>query len=178
MKENFEKCMVMLLENEGGYQEDDRDPGNHGDGYGSPGSTNWGVTAKVYAEYTGQPAPREIMKELKKEDVYPIYKELYWDKIKADELPSGVDWTVFDYCVNSGPSRAVKGLQASVGAQADGAIGPKTMAAVEETDTKKIIEGMYTARQYFLEGLSTFSIYGKGWSKRNEHVKHTALEMR
>ena len=118
------------------------------------------------------------MKELKKEDVYPIYKELYWNKIKADELPSGVDWTVFDYCVNSGPSRAVKALQASVGAQADGAIGPKTMQAVEDTDTQKIIEGMYTARQYFLEGLSTFSVYGKGWSRRNEHVKHTALEMR
>ena len=41
MKKNFESCMVMLLENEGGYQDDDRDPGNHGDGYGNPGSTNW-----------------------------------------------------------------------------------------------------------------------------------------
>ena len=40
MKKNFESCMVMLLENEGGYQDDDRDPGNHGDGYGNPGSTN------------------------------------------------------------------------------------------------------------------------------------------
>jgi lysozyme family protein len=177
MKENFEQCMVMLLENEGGYQEDNRDPGNHGDGYGNPGSTNWGVTAKVFAEYTGQPATREIMKALKKEDVYPVYKELYWDRIKGDDLPDGVDWTTFDFCVNSGVSRAAKTLQRIVDATADGFVGGQTIAAVEKKDAKEIVEAMYKTRQYFLEGLSTFSIYGKGWSRRNEHVKATAIDM-
>jgi len=177
MKENFEQCMVMLLENEGGYQEDNRDPGNHGDGYGNAGSTNWGVTAKVFAEYTGQPATREIMKALKKEDVYPVYKELYADKIKFDLLPSGVDWVVFDFCVNSGVSRAAKTLQRIVDATADGFVGGQTIAAVEKKDAKEIVEAMYKTRQSFLEGLSTFSIYGKGWSRRNEHVKVTAIDM-
>ena len=36
------------------------------------------------------------------EDVAAIYKENYWDRIKGDSLPSGVDWSVFDWCVNSG----------------------------------------------------------------------------
>ena len=29
------------------------------------------------------------MKSLTKEDVYPVYKELYWDRIKGDDLPNG-----------------------------------------------------------------------------------------
>ena len=177
MKKNFESCMVMLLENEGGYQDDDRDPGNHGDGYGNLGSTNWGVTAKVYAQFTGQPATREIMKSLQKEDVYPVYKELYWDRIKGDDLPDGVDWTTFDFCVNSGVSRAAKALQGIVSATKDGAIGPKTIAAVEQKNSKDIIEEMHDLRQDFLEGLSTFKHYGRGWTTRNAHVKDTALDM-
>jgi lysozyme family protein len=177
MKENFEQCMVMLLENEGGYQEDNRDSGNSSDGYGNPGSTNWGVTAKVFAEFTGQPATREIMKALKKEEVYPVYKELYWDKIKGDDLPAGVDWTTFDYCVNSGVSRAAKALQGIVSATRDGAIGKLTLAAVEKKDAKEIIDQMHSTRQNFLEGLSTFGVYGRGWTRRNEHVKDTALDM-
>ena len=47
----------------------------------------------------------------------------------------------------------------------------------EQKDAKEIVEAMYKTRQYFLEGLSTFSIYGKGWSRRNEHVKATAIDM-
>ena len=177
MKKNFESCMVMLLENEGGYQEDNRDSGNSSDGYGNPGSTNWGVTAKVYAQFTGQPATREIMKALKKEDVYPVYKELYCDRIKGDELPSGVYWTTFDFCVNSGVSRAAKALQGIVSATKDGAIGPKTVAAVEQKDSKQIIDEMHDLRPDFLEGLSTFKHYGRGWTTRNAHVKDTALDM-
>jgi lysozyme family protein len=177
MKENFEQCMVMLLENEGGYQEDNRDSGNSSDGYGNPGSTNWGVTAKVFAEFTGQPATREIMKALKKEDVYPVYKELYADKIKFDLLPSGVDWVVMDFCVNSGVSRAAKALQGIVSVTRDGAIGKLTLAAVEKKDKKEIVEAMHNTRQNFLEGLSTFGVYGRGWTRRNKHVKDTALDM-
>jgi lysozyme family protein len=117
------------------------------------------------------------MKSLQKEDVYPVYKELYWDRIKGDELPSGVDWTTFDFCVNSGVSRAAKALQGIVSATKDGAIGPKTVAAVEQKDSKQIIDEMHDLRQDFLEGLSTFKHYGRGWTTRNAHVKDTALDM-
>jgi lysozyme family protein len=36
---------------------------------------------------------------------------------------------------------------------------------------------MHDLRQDFLEGLSTFKHYGRGWTTRNAHVKDTALDM-
>ena len=53
MKKNFDHCLEMLLHHEGGFTADKFDPGNDGDGYGNQGSTNMGVTAKVYAAFTG-----------------------------------------------------------------------------------------------------------------------------
>ena len=40
MKDNFMKCLDMLLEHEGGFTADKRDPGNRGDVHGNQGSTN------------------------------------------------------------------------------------------------------------------------------------------
>ncbi len=52
-----------------------------------------------------------------------------------------------------------------------------TIATVKKKDPKEIIDQMHTTRQNFLEGLSTFGVYGRVWTRRNEHVKDTALDM-
>jgi lysozyme family protein len=176
MSDTFDKCFDMLMKHEGGYTADSRDPGNYGDGHGNPGSTNLGVTSAVYAKWTGKPAPREVMKKLTKEDVAPIYKKNYWDRNRCDDLPSGVDWSVFDMCVNSG-SRGAKILQKSIGATPDGGIGPKTLALVEGQSTKYIIERFAELRQQFYEGLSTFKTFGKGWTRRTKETKEQSLKM-
>ena len=62
MKENFEKCLEMLLHHEGGYVNHPKDPG---------GETNLGVTKRVYEEWGGT----KDMKALTIEDVAPIYKK-------------------------------------------------------------------------------------------------------
>ena len=64
-----------------------------------------GVTAKVWAEWTGKTAPIEVMKQLTKDDIKPMYKARYWDVVQGDHLPSGVDISVADFGVNAGPSR-------------------------------------------------------------------------
>ena len=57
------------------------------------------------------------MKELEFEDVAPIYRKNYWDRVKADALPVGVDLCVFDFSVNGfGTGRGAKYLQTIVGA--------------------------------------------------------------
>ena len=38
---------------------------------------------------------------LTEEDVKPLYKKNYWDAVKADHLPSGVDISTADMCVNA-----------------------------------------------------------------------------
>jgi lysozyme family protein len=106
-----------------------------------------------------------------------IYKQGYWDKVKGDNLPSGLDFAIFDWAVNSGPGRAAKALQKAVGATADGAIGPKTLEAVEAADAAKTIKAVADEREAFYKSLRTFNTFGKGWLRRNKETRDFALEM-
>ena len=92
MKENYDLFFDELIKHEGGFTDDPRDPGNkRGDGHGNQGSTNLGVTAYVWAQWTKKPAPIEVMKKLTRDDVKDMYKVKYWDIVSGDMLPSGVD---------------------------------------------------------------------------------------
>ena len=168
MQANYDKCLEAILHHEGGYVNHPKDPG---------GETNLGVTKRVYEEWGGT----KDMKELLVEDVAPIYKKNYWDKIKADSLPSGLDLCVFDFGVNAGPGRAAKYLQGQIGTMADGGIGPNTLAKLEEylkfTPVEQAIKTYQESRQDYYEQLSTFSSFGRGWSRRVQETTKMALEM-
>ena len=168
MKRNFKHCLDMLLEHEGGFVDHPKDPG---------GMTNLGVTRATYEKFLGRPVSEDEMRWLKPEDVYPVYKQKYWDKVKGDDLPTGVDWSVFDWAVNSGPARAIKALQHLVGAKSDGVIGPKTLAQIEKANAEVIVQAMHDVRQRFYEGLSTYDTFGKGWTRRNAATLEQAMEM-
>ena len=177
MRENFNKCLEMVLVHEGGFTASKVDKGNAGDGHGNQGSTMLGVTSRVYADWTGKPAPIEVMKQLTPEDVAPIYRKNYADRIHFDSLPSGVDWACLDWAINSGASRPAKAIQRAVGATTDGVIGPKTLQLVAEKDPKFIIDYVYTVRQAFYESLDDYKHFGRGWSRRNKETLHQAIEM-
>jgi len=158
--------MGWLLEHEGGYVNHPSDPG---------GETNLGVTRAVYEQYAGRQVMDGEMEGLTHDDVYPIYKENYWDRVRADDLPSGVDWAVFDWGVNSGTSRAAKALQRIVGVEQDGGIGPMTLQAVASIEPVDIVDQMHYMREGFYRSLSTFDTFGRGWLRRNDETKEQAL---
>ena len=168
MQANYDKCLETLLHHEGGYVNHPKDPG---------GETNLGVTKRVYLEHGGT----KDMKDLLVEDVAPIYKKGYWDKMKGDELPNGLDLCVFDFGVNAGPGRSAKYLQTMIGTVADGGIGPNTLAKlkeyVEKHGIEKCIEDFQGARQDYYEKLSTFATFGKGWTRRVDETTELALSM-
>ena len=168
MKSNFDKCLAMLLEHEGGYVNSKHDRG---------GMTNLGVTKRVYDEWVGRESTEQEMRDLTPDDVAPIYKKNYWDRVKGDQLPSGVDWCAFDWAVNSGSGRPAKAIQRAVGATQDGAIGNQTLGLVAEKDPKFIIDYVYTVRQAFYESLDDFKHFGRGWSRRNTETLHQAMKM-
>lgn len=168
MLSNFNQSLHLLLKHEGGYVNHPSDPG---------GMTNLGVTAKVWQEWVGHPVDEKQMRALTAEDVAPLYKRKYWDACRADELVSGLDYAVFDYAVNSGVGRAAKTLQACVGVTPDGGIGPATLAAIKTKDPKELIENLCDKRLNFLQSLSTFATFGKGWERRVNEVKAEALRM-
>ena len=158
----------MLLEHEGGFVNHPSDPG---------GMTNLGVTKAVYDKFINRESTEEEMRALTPIEVAPIYKKNYWDRGRCDDLPSGVDWSVFDWGVNSGVGRSAKALQRIVGVTADGGIGPMTLKAVANFEPKDIIVKMHATRQKFYEGLTTFKTFGKGWTRRNNETLETALKM-
>jgi len=168
MQSNYDKCLETILHHEGGYVNHPKDPG---------GETNLGVTKRVYEEFGGT----KDMKDLTVEDVAPIYKKGYWDKMKGDDLPNGLDLCVFDFGVNAGPGRAAKYLQTMIGTVADGGIGPNTLKKlgeyVEEFGVENAIKRYQETRQKYYEGLSTFATFGRGWTRRVDETTELALSM-
>ena len=158
----------MLLHHEGGFVNHPKDPG---------GMTNLGVTKKVYDAWIGRESTEAEMRALTPADVGPIYKKNYWDKVRGDDLPAGVDWAAFDWAVNSGAGRPAKAIQRIVGATQDGAIGPKTLQAVMDVEPEKIVEGVYDIRQKFYESLKTFDTFGRGWTRRNQETLDQAKKL-
>lgn len=168
MKDNFESALKAVLHHEGGFSNHVADPG---------GMTNLGVTRKVWEEWVGHEVDEAAMRALTPEAVGPMYRKKYWDKIKGDELPDGVDYAVFDAAVNSGPGRAAKWLQACVGVEPDGGIGPKTLAAVTSFDAADLVDDYSQRRLSFLMELPLWGTFGKGWGRRVTEVASMAGNM-
>ena len=165
---NFDAALRHVLKSEGGYVDHPKDPG---------GRTNLGVTARTWEDWIGHVPSEKEMRELTREKVAPLYKRKYWDAVKCDDLPAGVDYCVFDCAVNSGPGRAAKILQETVGVKPDGGIGPITLAAVKSLDPVVLINKYTEKRLAFWQSLPTFDTFGKGWTRRGNEVKDEALKM-
>jgi len=168
MRENFSTCLEMVLKHEGGYVNHPHDP---------EGMTNLGITKKTYDNFYGTDADEDDMRAITVKDVRPIYKQEYWDRCKCDDLPSGVDWAVFDWAVNSGTSRAIKALQKAVGTLEDGIIGEFTLGAVRQSQPSEVINRIAIYRDSFYRSLNHFDTFGKGWIRRNDETRETALNM-
>jgi lysozyme family protein len=167
MSNKFSEALEVILHHEGGYVNHPKDPG---------GETNLGVTKRVYEDFGGE----KEMKDLTKEDVEPIYKKNYWDRVKGDDLPEGLDLCIFDFAVNAGPGRAAKFIQRLVGTTVDGGIGPNTLKCIDdyvkESSVAETIEKYQSMRQEYYEGLSTFETFGRGWTRRVDEVTQEATK--
>lgn len=162
----FDDILIKLLEHEGGYVNHPRDPG---------GETNLGVTRKSWEEYIGHRAKEDAIRNLTADDVREFYRRKYWDKIRGDNMSPAIAYCVFDAAVNSGPGRAAKWLQEAVGAAPDGVVGPNTLRMVETAEAASVINKVCDIRLEFLQSLSTFDTFGKGWTRRVDEVRQSAL---
>ena len=172
MKDNFDACFAKVIQSEGGYVWDKDDAG---------GETNLGVTIGAWGAYLGRAIQPGEMKALTKDTVKPFYKQMYWDKVKGDDLPSGVDYAVFDFAVNAGVGRAAKFLQRSVGTVDDGVIGSGTLGLVSKTHPTILLNNFADQKERFYNGLATSNPsqqkFLKGWLARVDHVQDTAESM-
>ena len=168
MNTNWQKSFELMLQSEGGFVNHPSDPG---------GMTNLGVIKATWESWVGREVDEAEMRGLTPENVEPLYKERYWDAVRGDELPMGLDYLMFDFAVNAGAGRAIKTLQTAVGVTPDGGFGPITMAAVQAVDPVELIERFSQAKENFYRSLTTFSTFGKGWLNRVADVKLKASAM-
>lgn len=181
MKDNFATCLKLTLAYEGGFVNDPRDPG---------GATNHGITIgtlKHLAIDVDGDGDSDVadLKALRPADLEYVYRGFYWNPVQGDCLPRGLDLVTFDASVMSGVARGAKWLQQAVGAEPDGAIGPRSLQAVlAVSSVQATIHRACDARLAFCKvarnsktGAALWPTYGKGWQARIDKVRVAALSM-
>jgi len=168
MEANFQRALALVLKHEGGFADHPSDPG---------GATNKGITLETFQQYVKHNGTVADLKRITDAQVATVYKLHYWNKVKGDDLPAGVDYAVFDFAVNSGPKRAAEYLQSLLLVKVDGIIGPQTIAAAKRADAGQLINALCDKRMTFLKGLPTWGDFGKGWTRRVSDVRIHALAM-
>lgn len=168
MDRNFASSLKAVLVHEGGWSDHPSDPG---------GATMKGVTLANFRRFVKPNATKADLRRITDEQIAIVYRRHYWDAVLGAALPDGVDYAVFDFAVNSGPSRAAKYLQRLVGVAQDGRIGPKTLAAVRAMGAKNVVAWLCDARLAFVKGLRTWPVFGKGWGRRIAEVRRKALAL-
>ena len=165
---NYDASLGRVLKHEGGYSNHPSDPG---------GATNFGITIANYARFKGRTVTAAEMRAMPLSDAKAIYKASYWNALRCDELPAGLDYAVFDYGVNSGVARAAKVVARLLGHQADGRMTDALIAAVRARPASDLIGRLCDERLAFLKALKTWPVFGAGWGRRVSEVRRDALAM-
>lgn len=168
--ENWKPSLAIILKEEGGNDDDPRDPG---------GRTSRGIIQREWNVYRAKnPGRPADVWQASDDDVATIYHLQYWEPY-CDQLPSGVDLAFFNRSVNSGLKQAVKELQRALGTvKDDGMMGMLTLNAVATcADTRLLVVNMCENARNFYRALSTFPTFGKGWLARTDRVEKSALAM-
>jgi lysozyme family protein len=156
--ESYNAALTRLLRDEGGYTDHPSDPG---------GPTNFGITLADARRYWKGNATADDVRALPQSVARKIYREHYWNALRCDELPAGVDYAVFDYGVNSGIGRAGKVLRRVLTlSDRTSAVSDDVIAAARAAAARDVVTGICTERLAFLKSLKTFPVFGRGWTAR------------
>lgn len=166
---DYGASLEYMLQSEGGYTNHPSDPG---------GPTNFGITIADYRMYVKPNATADDIRNMSLADAKKIYRAKYWDALRCDELPAGVDYTVFDFGVNSGISRSARYLRMVLGLKPEPAsITNGVLTALAIRNPIDVIDQMNDARLQLLKGLKTWPVFGKGWKPRVDRVRADSIKM-
>lgn len=165
VRSRFNTCLDLVLGHEGGFSNDPKDRG---------GATNLGITRATLSAWRGRPVTEAEVRALGLGEAKAIYRARYWDVLRCDELPAGIDLMVFDFGVNAGPGAASRMLQRAVGTSPDGKVGPLTIKAAQAADRYAAIDRMAAIREAHYRSLDTFPRFGRGWLRRTAEIREAA----
>ena len=162
---NFRRCMDIVLAYEGDYSEDPGDPA---------GATQFGIKIAALRDWRHDDGlTAEDVKKLGRDEACEIYRTRYWNVLRCDDLPLGVDLVAFDFGVNAGTGRSAKMLQQAVGAADDSSIGDATIAATKAMAPRDVIKEMSNRRLDYYRDLPNANLL----RNRTAAVEKTAMEM-
>ena len=166
---NYPEALSRVLAHEGGYTNHPQDPG---------GPTNWGITIKDAQMYWKRSATAADVKAMPRSVACDIYRQKYWDAQNCDKLPSGVDYIVFDYGVNSGIGRSGRVLRRIVGLPSStSTVTNDVLAAAAARSPDKLVDALCDERLKFLMSLKTWKTFGGGWGRRVKESRAAAHQM-
>jgi len=165
---NFDASLSRVLKHEGGYTNHPSDPG---------GPTNFGITIHDYRRYIDANGTAADVRNMRLADAAHIYRVRYWQALRCDELPAGLDYAVFDYGVNSGIERAARVMQRLLGFGNAPAMTDAVIAASRKPNAADLIGKLCDERLVFLKSLRTWPTFGAGWGRRVADVRRDALLM-
>lgn len=151
-----------VLAREGGYSDHPADRG---------GPTNYGITAAELGDWRhlGRPASAREVQALTVDEARLIYRQRYvrpFDWVVLDDVKAHL----VDIAVLSGTVTAVKLLQAVLGVEVDGIVGPRTMTVLLATPWRLTNNALVGARVAFLSGIvdqdTSQLVFLHGWIKR------------
>ena len=170
---NLNKTLDHILTVEGGFVNHPTDPG---------GATKYGVTQytlNAYMDRTG--GDRYDVRFLHKSTAREIYKFMFWDPLKFQDIESdAVATIIFDQLINQGVGRVPRrvqsvalGLRRNPGPM-DGIMGPKTIEAVNRCRPYAFnIEFLLQSQLYYaklVRDKPEMSVFIVGWTRRIGHL--------
>ena len=148
---NFPRCLAFTLRFEGGWSDNPHDPG---------AATMKGITLATYSARLGRQATKTELRNIPDQTVADIYRNEYWDKLRCDQRPAGIDLMLFDIAVNMGVGRAMQ-----FSARMDRA---SNVASIHSLDRQRL---------GFWRSLRIFRYFGRGWIARETACLALALQM-
>ncbi len=105
MKENREEVLsfIIKMEVEPGHEQDGS---YHCAAHDTGGCTKFGIASKFHPDSVLIARFGHGLKDLTRDEALVIYTEEYWNMVRGDMLPGGLDLAVADFAVNAGVRRA------------------------------------------------------------------------
>lgn len=163
----YDAAMIRVFADEGGYTDDPKDPG---------GATNWGITIADARRFWKLTASKQDVKDMPRSVAASIYRKHYADPIRYEDLPAGVDYSVLDASINSGQGRAIPWVGRAT-AKPVKTVTDAVAVTNAAPDKVALIQKYWAVRLSFLQGLKTWSHFGKGWGRRCANGEVAAVRM-
>lgn len=168
---NYKELVPFILRWEGGFTNNKNDRG---------GWTCKGITLATFRSVYGASKTPNDLKYITNEQWMYIFKKLFWDKCKADQIEDqSVANMLVDWAWNAGAVNPIKALQRCVGVTADGIVGSRTLAAVNSRSPLSLFGQLREKRIAYYKSIAANDpkqkVFLKGWLNRVNHIQYGQL---